>query len=156
MVLLSPELIRQIAESLEPSYPNEGCGLVLRNQTGELHVKPCENLADALHKDDPERFPRTARTFYAIDPREFMKADRRKEHVRVIYHSHCDLGDYFSEEDRLQATMGLGEEEGPAFPECDYLVVSVMKGKAVHARLWSYSEETRRFEDKEQYDLTNA
>ncbi len=151
MPLLTQEHLREIIAALEPAYPSEGCGLVLRNPEGQLRVHPCRNLADELHAREPERFPRTSRTFYAIDPREFMKADRRKDHVRFIFHSHCDLGDYFSEEDRLQATMGMGEEAGPAFPDCDYLVVSVMNGKAAQATVWSYSDETKRFEAAEVY-----
>ena len=82
-----------------------------------------------------------------------MKADRDGT-LRAVYHSHCDVGDYFSEEDRLQATMGMGEQSGPAWEGCDYLVVSVMRGKAVHATLWRYDESLLRYEAAERYPLS--
>lgn len=156
MALLTATHLEEIARALEPSYPEEGCGLVLLDGQGALRVHPCENLANALHAEDPETFPRTAKTFYAIDPRELIQARKRGEKVRVMFHSHCDLGDYFSREDRLQATMGMGEDAGPSHPETDYLVVSVVGGKAARATLWSYDGEQRRFVRAELYDPAHA
>ena len=56
-----------------------------------------------LHEEDPEQYPRTARDGYMIDPREQMILERslKKEgkEIKVIYHSHPDVGAYFSEKD---------------------------------------------------------
>lgn len=154
MSTLSQDHLRAIVASLEPAYPAEGCGLVLRAPDGTLRVHPCENIADALHADDPETFPRTSRTFYAISPREFLLADKRGDEVVMVYHSHCDVGDYFSDEDRAVATMGMGEDAGPAWPGRDYLVVSVIQGAAQRATNYRYDDATRRFEAAEVYALT--
>jgi len=149
MSLLTSRVLSDIVASLQPSYPSEGCGLVLLNSNGSVRVQPCSNLADELHAQDPESFPRTSRTFYAIDPMEFLEAEKLGDQVRIIYHSHCDVADYFSDEDRLVATMGMGEEAGPAYPGCSYLVVSVIEGVASHATHYGYSDETLRFEPVE-------
>jgi proteasome lid subunit RPN8/RPN11 len=150
--LLARDQLARIIDHVQDGYPEEACGLLL--QSGEaVTVAPCQNLANQLHADDPETFPRDARTFYAIDPAIIMRADRDGT-LRGVYHSHCDLGDYFSREDRLQATMGMGEDAGPAWEGCKYLVVSVMNGVAVHATLWVYDDETRRYEASDSYTLT--
>ena len=151
MALLHSDHLKAIVTHVQSGYPEEACGLIL-GTGGDLSVTPCENLANALHQDDPETFPRDARTFYAIDPVLIMKADRAGT-LRAVYHSHCDVGDYFSDEDRLQATMGMGEDAGPAWDGCDYLVVSVLQGAAVHATLWRYDENLRRYEAAERYPL---
>ena len=139
--------LRTIAAHAAAAYPREACGLLLGDS---LDVLPCENLADSLHDADPARWPRTARTSFAIDVGVILRAYRDGT-LRGVYHSHCDAGDQFSAEDRIQATMGLGEAAGPAFVGCDHLVVSVVDGRAVRATLWSYSEETSRFEAAEVY-----
>jgi [CysO sulfur-carrier protein]-S-L-cysteine hydrolase len=148
-VLLGPGTLREVAAHSEREYPREACGLLLGTPSA-LVVLPCENLADRLHREDPMGFPRTARTAYAIHPSHILAADRDGT-LRGVYHSHCDAEDHFSSEDRLQATMGLGEAAGPAFRGCGHLVVSVRDGQAVRATLWSYSDETSRFEAAEIY-----
>ncbi len=147
--MLSPSTLRQIAQHASATYPEEACGLLVE-AGGAIVAAPCENLADRLHLDDPVAHPRTARTAFVIHPAHILRAERDAT-LRGVYHSHCDAEDYFSQEDRLLATMGLGEAAGPAFVGCDHLVVSVLKGQAVRATLWSYSEETRRFEAAEVY-----
>ena len=149
---LDDDQLAAIVASLLPAYPSEGCGLVLQNPEGHIRVHPTENLADALHEDDPETFPRTSRTFFVIDGKEFFLADKRGDEVLMIYHSHCDVGDYFSEEDRLVATMGMGEQEGPAWPGRDYLVVSIMDGVPRRATNYRYDEDTRRYEGVQSWD----
>ena len=153
MAMLGRRQLVSIVEHVEAGYPEEACGLLLQSGS-QLAVEPCENLANRLHAEDPGTFARDARTFYAIDPAIIMRADREGT-LRGVYHSHCDVGDYFSEEDRLQATMGMGEDAGPAWDGCEYLVVSVMKGVAVHATVWSYDDATQRYEAAETYDLAN-
>jgi adenylyltransferase/sulfurtransferase len=136
------DILDDITSWVEQAYPEEGCGLVLEDEDGEMRVRECENLADQYHEMDPEQFPRTAEEFYVIDPMEFMNAEDRGEKVRVVFHSHADLGDYFSDEDVDAATMPRDEDEPyeEAHPGVDYMVVSVQDGEAEHATLYRFEE----------------
>jgi proteasome lid subunit RPN8/RPN11 len=150
MSLLTSDLLRDIARHLEPHYPNEACGLVLEDTEGKLKVVPTPNLADKYHALDPVAYPRTSRTFYMINTLEIAKAQRRGETLKVIFHSHCDVGDYFSDEDRRQAVDPEGE---PLWPGCEYLVVSVRDASADHATLFAHSPETGRFEEAAAFEI---
>ncbi len=134
------DILDAITGWVEQAYPEEGCGLVLEESDGGYRVRECENLADQYHEMDPEQFPRTAEEFYVIDPMEFMDAEERGEEVRVVFHSHADLGDYFSDEDVAAATMPREDDEPyeEAHPGVDYLVVSVRDGAAGHATLYRF------------------
>jgi adenylyltransferase/sulfurtransferase len=136
-----------IVSWLEEAYPVEGCGLVLEKD-GEYRVLECENLADKYHEMDPEEFPRTARKFYIIDPMEFVRAEDRGERVAVIFHSHADVGDYFSEEDVAAASMPRDSEDEPlepSHPGVDYLVVSTTEDGADHATLFRFDADEEGF-----------
>ena len=103
-------------------YPNETCGIVVRQQDARLRVVVCENLQDRYHAADPETFPRTARTAYKMDERVLVRAAQAGETVVAIWHSHCDCGAYFSAED-ARCAAPAGE---PLFPGVRYLVLSVV------------------------------
>jgi proteasome lid subunit RPN8/RPN11 len=121
----------------------EACGY-LRGPSDDVlycdETVPLENLANKLHKLDPETYFRTARTFFAFNEKKFDDAVRSSREagrpVKVLYHSHLDAGAYFSPTDA--AVMSFGEppsEEGapaklgpgPQWPLA-FLVVSVVKG----------------------------
>ena len=128
------------------SYPDEGCGLIL--QTGDdFRFLACDNLANKYHAVDPQTYPRTARTFYIIDPMEFVRAEDRGERVAVIVHSHADVGDYFSDEDIAGALMPRFDPDEPiepAHPGADFLVVSVREAGPDHATLFSFDASSER------------
>ncbi len=142
--------LADILEWVEEAYPEEGCGLVLADGAGNTRWMKCENLANKYHELDPESYPRTAETFYIINPLEFVKADDRGEEVKVVVHSHADVGDYFSEEDVAAATMPSqpGEPVEAAHPGVDYLVVSVREGAADFASLFRFEPGAGDFELK--------
>ena len=135
-----------IVEWVEGAYPEEGCGLILERAEGGYEVRTLENLANQYHEMDPETYPRTAREFYVINPMEFMKAEERGDRVAVVFHSHADVGDYFSDEDVAAATMPRNSEDEPyeeAHPGVDWLVVSVRDGEADHATLFEFDADDR-------------
>lgn len=143
----SDELLDEIVDWLEDAYPVEGCGLVLEKD-GQRRFLKTKNLADKYHELDPEEFPRTAREFYIIDPREFMRAEDRGERVAVVVHSHADVGDYFSDEDVNAATMPRDSEDEPlepSHPGADYLVVSTREDGADHATLFRFDADEQGF-----------
>lgn len=145
---IPPQFLQAIIRKAEREYPSESCGMILgpRKIKGELStLRPCRNVQDAYHAQDPKNFPRPARIAYFIEPKELLtiqkEARAKDEEIRVIYHSHVDAGAYFSEED-LRVALPEGE---PAYPGVDYLVVSVMKGKAAGCNLFRWDGIKREF-----------
>ncbi len=138
----NPELPAELGDvlrHLESCYPNEGCGLILRGPSGWT-VRPMENVYDRYHAVDPEGYPRTSRTAYLFNPKEWLavneQADREGAKVMCVFHSHADVGAYFSQEDRDMAAPD-GE---PVLPGVSYLVVAVDAGKATAAKLFWWAD----------------
>jgi proteasome lid subunit RPN8/RPN11 len=62
----------------------------------------------------------------------YEKADQSGERIGCIFHSHVDVGAYFSAEDRAMAAP----DNVPLHPGVAYLVVAVDEGKASAIRLF--------------------
>ena len=109
----------------------------------QAHVLP--NLANKYHALDPEGYPRTGRTYFLIDSRKFQRAIEEGEPggrpVKVLWHSHLDVGAYFSETDAAAANMG---GDAPA-NDLAYLVTSVRAGEVDEHRLFVWDEATRAY-----------
>lgn len=123
MIDLPADALRAAIAHCEAAYPNEGCGVFVEGPDGRLIARPMANVIDKYHAKDPKRFPRTARTAYLFDPREQMEVFDGKSKVVCVFHSHADVGAYFSEEDRRMAVM----DGQPVLPGVAYLVISVRK-----------------------------
>ncbi len=126
----------------------ESCGLLVGPADDPLlvdEVVVMKNRANDLHRLDPETYPRTGRTYFDIDPLRFERAVRAGESngrpVKVLYHSHIDVGAYFSETDAAAATMG---GDAPAY-DLAYLVTSVRGGVVDDHKLFVWDETTRSF-----------
>src|SRR6185436_12749465 len=86
----------------------------------------------------PETYPRDARTAYNLAPRDVLALERSlsgERPVKVIYHSHVDVGAYFSAEDVRAATF----EGEPLYP-VDYLVIDAGAAGARGARLYRFQD----------------
>lgn len=140
--ILTDERLEQIVDRVEGAYPEEGCGLVVSRDGGDdIEVRPCENLADRYHELDPDAYPWTAEEFYVIDPMEFVRAERQGESIEIVFHSHPDVGDYFSDADVDAATLPRDGDDEPleqAHPGVRWLVVSVRDGTADRASLFEF------------------
>jgi proteasome lid subunit RPN8/RPN11 len=108
----------------------ESCGVLTGPASQPLlldGIVPMENRANKLHALDPETYPRTGRMYFDLNPmafeREIREREARGQPVKVLYHSHLDVGAYFSETDAAAATMGGSE---PSY-DLAYLVTSVTK-----------------------------
>lgn len=116
----------------EEKYPEECCGFILIDGT----VCPARNIQNELHNSDPQRYPRDAHCGYTMSVEDILLLERSfamQISASVIYHSHPDVGAYFSNEDRDKALFcGI-----PVYP-VSYLVIDVRNGKAVEAVLFSY------------------
>jgi proteasome lid subunit RPN8/RPN11 len=145
-VPLTPEEYARVSAQAVAEYPAECCGVVLARgaSPNERLFLPCRNVQDDLHRKDPERHPRDARTAYYIDPRDLLTIGRREAEgyrVATIYHSHIDTGAYFSETDKRNALVD-GE---PAYPDAVYVVISVMSGRANGANAFAWDAARRDF-----------
>jgi adenylyltransferase/sulfurtransferase len=118
---LSRAVLDEIYAHARAGYPEEICGLII----AENEVRRCENRQNALHAEDPEHFPRDARTAYNLAPKDLLFLGRSlggARPVTAIYHSHVDVGAYFSDED-VRAALNDGELLYPV----DYVVIDVRK-----------------------------
>ena len=104
------------------------------------------NEADKYHALDPEHFPRTSRTYFKINElraaRAFEAGEKGGRPIKVIYHSHCDAGAYFSAEDA--ATFA---RDGALQWPCAFVVISVVAGEVVDRKLWVHLPGTDDFRE---------
>ena len=128
-----PEILARLVALCEADPEREVCGFLLR-RGGALQVVPVPNLADRYHAVDPERFPRTSREAYLMDPKEQLRVHREvEEHggeIAAVWHSHVEVGAYFSAKDRADAIL----DGQPAVPGAEYLVLGVRGGRVTEAR----------------------
>ena len=129
------------------TYPEEGCG-ILSGPAGADAVDGChpiDNVLNRMHAEDPGRYPRTGADGYFMDPAQMMRLDRAlaKEGraVKVIFHTHVDVGAYFSAEDKTRA-LWAGE---PLLPGIAYLVCGVKARRPDGAILAWFDDTTRDF-----------
>jgi proteasome lid subunit RPN8/RPN11 len=146
---VSGRLLEEVEAHAREAYPSECCGFLLgpADAPGRLDgVQREVNEADKYHRLDPERFPRTSRTYFKMNElraaRTFDAQASAGRPVKVIYHSHCDAGAYFSDEDAATFSS-RGELQWP----CAFLVVSVMEGQVRDRRLWVHREGTDAFDE---------
>jgi proteasome lid subunit RPN8/RPN11 len=126
----------------------ESCGALVGPESDALVVSdilPMENRANKLHKLDPETYPRTGRMYFDLDPLKFERRVKEGKTnglpVKVLYHSHLDVGAYFSDTDAAAAKMG---GESPAY-DLAYLVTSIRAGKVDDHKLFIWDEAKRAF-----------
>jgi len=148
MIKVDKNILEQIYEHAASGYPEEICGLCAGPEEEECVVNsiyPCENIQNHLHKENPEKYTRTAVDAYNIDPERWMevlcKTQANDKAIRLIYHSHIDCGAYFSGEDQRMAAP-LGD---PSYPEIVYLVVSVIEKKVSETAMFSWNQKEKQF-----------
>jgi proteasome lid subunit RPN8/RPN11 len=136
-------------------YPSEACGLLFGPAADPARVDGARrevNEADRYHRLDPQRFPRTSRTYFKMNElhalRSFDEGARAGRPVKVVYHSHCDAGAYFSAEDAAT----FAPEGALAWPAA-FLVVSVVGDgeggapRVADRRLWVHEPDTGTFRE---------
>ena len=147
---ISSYVLDMMLRQAEREYPCEACGIVIGPKIKRiaLGVFPVKNIQDALHAQDPKRYPRDAKIAYQMDPKEVKivakEAESKNFETKLFYHSHPDHGVYFSEEDKAMACP-WGE---PSFPEVGHIVISVDGGKAVAASEFYWNPEKKDFEER--------
>lgn len=128
-----PDVVARIAALCEAEPSREVCGFVVR-RGAELEVVPVANVADRYHAADPERFPRTSRDGYLMDPKAQLRLLREIEkwggEIVAVWHSHVEVGAYFSEKDRADAVV----DGVQTMPGAEYLVLGVRGGRVTEAK----------------------
>ena len=119
------------------------------DEPGHLDASVREvNEADKYHALDPETFPRTSRTYFKINELRATRAIERAEAegrpMKVVYHSHCDVGAYFSDEDCATFSQG-----GQLMWPCAFIVVSVHEDGVRDHTVWVHVPGTDAFEEAE-------
>lgn len=95
------------------------------------------NIQSELNRRQPDIHARTAAngyTFSVADTLAMNRSFRSGNPVTIIYHSHPDVGAYFSREDENKALF-MGK---PAYPVA-YLVVDVRNAQAKAAKLFQWN-----------------
>jgi proteasome lid subunit RPN8/RPN11 len=153
-VRIKKSVIERVDQEAIAGYAKdeESCGLLTGPASDGLLVDtivPMVNRAKKLHEIDPETYPRTARMYFDLDPLKFQRAiesgDAEGKPVKVLYHSHLDVGAYFSETDASAAKMG---GDAPAYALA-YLVTSVRGPGVDDRKLFVWDEATKAFVEAE-------
>lgn len=132
MKLLSANVLKILYEHGSECYPKEACGFVLSNK----EIKKSLNIQDELHQKDPKTYPRDSTNGYSMsikDTKLLVSSFKTANPAICIYHSHPDVGAYFSQEDIEKALF----MEEPIY-NVDYLVLDINKGKALEAKQFSF------------------
>jgi proteasome lid subunit RPN8/RPN11 len=142
---LAPEALVALYEHARRDYPNECCGIVYGPRAAPVadQATPCANIQNRLHAEDPVRFSRDARTAYNLDARDIFalqKSLRGDTPAKIVYHSHVEVGAYFSDTDQAAATFD-GE---PAYP-VEYVVIDVAAGGPRGAKQFCWSDEAKKY-----------
>ena len=146
-IVVSRALLARVEEEARAAYgrDEEACGFLVGPEADALlcdEVVPMENRANKLHELDPETYPRTGRMYFDLDPMKFERRVREGKSngrpVKVLYHSHLDVGAYFSDTDAQAAKMG---GDAPAY-ELAYLVTSIRGGNVDDHKLfvWDHAK----------------
>jgi len=150
MITIPKRVVDAIYRHAVAAYPSECCGVITgkKNDGASFEMSfPCRNLQDEMHVSDPQRFPRTSKTAYFLDPKDMLniqKISRKKDQeLKVIYHSHVEVGAYFSEEDKKQATY----DSKPIFPGVLFLVIDITKNSVRGAKIFTWNAPSKNFDE---------
>jgi len=151
---LTPEALEEIRAHAKREYPNECCGIVFgpRAQPAADKVRPCVNIQNDLHAEDPATHTRDARTAYNLgagDLFALQKSLRGDSPAKIIYHSHVDTpgdGAYFSATDQAAAKMG----DEPSYP-VEYVVVEIKNERTGAAAQFAWDEAKKAYVEVRRY-----
>ena len=154
--MIAPDVLAEIYAHARTTYPEECCGFLLGPQGTSMvnEVRRCVNEQNRYHALDPERFPRTAREAYYLGGKDLRFLLTNVESVRpvkVIYHSHPDVGAYFSAED-TRAALGREPDDTaePQYP-VDHIVIDAQADHIGGAKLFRWHPASRAFLEVDAY-----
>lgn len=144
------QLLTDIYTHARETYPDECCGFLIgpRDSGAIDETRRCINMQNRYHELDPEHFPRTAREAYYLggkDLRFLNESVFGERPVKIIYHSHPDVGAYFSAED-TRAALGREPDETaePQYP-VDHIVIDAQADHIAGAKMFRWHAAQRTF-----------
>ncbi|MGE3538970.1 MAG: Mov34/MPN/PAD-1 family protein [Candidatus Tectimicrobiota bacterium] len=153
---LDASVLAEIYAHAQATYPEECCGFLIGScdTSAADEVRRCVNEQNRYHALDPERFPRTARTAYYLggkDLRFLAESLDAARPVKIIYHSHVDVGAYFSAED-IRAALGREPDATaePLYP-VDYIVIDVQADRVGGAKMFRWDTTHKAFVQVAEY-----
>jgi adenylyltransferase/sulfurtransferase len=149
---LTPAALAALYEHAARDYPRECCGIVFgpKDQPLADEARACRNIQDDLHAEDPVTHTRDARTAYnlgAADLFALQKSLRGERPAKIVYHSHVNVGAYFSDTDQAAAQF----EGEPAYP-VEYVVIDAQKDGARGAAQFAWDASARSYVEVARYD----
>jgi [CysO sulfur-carrier protein]-S-L-cysteine hydrolase len=133
------------------AYPSECCGFVTGPADEPLLLdgsQRAENEADKYHKLDPVTFPRTSRDYFKINElkagKAFDAAEAAGRPIKVIYHSHPNVGAYFSAEDAAT----FASDDTLMWP-CAFIVLASRVDHVAEVKLHVHVPGTNTFRESE-------
>lgn len=141
--VLASDILPAIYAHAQETYPEECCGFLLgpRDMPAVDEVRRCVNEQNRYHALDPEQFSRTAREAYFLGGKDlrFMAESIGSERpVKIIYHSHPDVGAYFSAEDTRAALGKEPDETATPLYAVDYIVIDAQSDHIAGAKLFRW------------------
>jgi proteasome lid subunit RPN8/RPN11 len=130
---ISQALLEVCKKHAEKAYPNECCGILIGKNERDAAV------SEAISADNQRTD--SARNRYLIDPREYLRLERETDarglRILGIYHSHPDV-----------AAQPSAFDQENAWPFFSYLIISVVKGRAVEWRSWKLRDDRSGFDEE--------
>lgn len=140
--ILAEPGVRQVVDAHAMAwFPKECCGLLVDGPEGYSAVLTPNGLDEGT-ATGPVREGRTAETGYRLDPIHLLRSAKRGETLVGIFHSHCGVGAYFSDEDRRRA---LSPTDEPWFPGVEYVVLDVQASGVKGFKVFEWANEEREF-----------
>lgn len=143
---LQTETLDQIYAHAKVEFPDECCGIILSDGTREF-VRECRNIQNERHAEDPDTYPRDARTAYLIDPNDLIRvhkeAETQNRPIKALYHSHPNHDAYFSDKDKADATAW----DEPVYPGAVYIVISIYDHEVKATKAFAWNETDMDFEE---------
>lgn len=130
---LSAQAVGVMAAHAASSYPEECCGLLVCAADAPLVVlesHTADNVQNYYHEQNPQMHPRDARTAFLLDPFDLARVERgalgRDLRLAGVFHSHVEVGAYWSDEDRRAALQG---GDAPFWPDAVHVVLDAHCGE---------------------------
>ena len=102
-----------------------------------------------MHAADPARYLSDARRAYCLSTTDVSALQRSllsRTPAKIVYHSHIDVGAYFSMADQQGALCN----EEPAFP-VEYVVIDIQDGRTCTAKQYAWNVKHRTYVEVRSY-----
>jgi proteasome lid subunit RPN8/RPN11 len=142
---VAPAALAAMYEHARRDYPRECCGIVFGPRAEPIadSARACRNIQDDLHAEDPATHTRDATTAYNFEAADLFllqKSLRGETPAKIIYHSHCNVGAYFSPTDQEAARF----DDEPACP-VEYVVIDIQKDGPRGAKQFAWDDDQKTY-----------